>query len=249
MPRICAAHLDRLRERPLEAGATTTGVHGTFWNGANSCGAGPMLESGRWAVDCAVSHGRAMGYERRRYRGLCKPSIGASGTWPKNLRPNRPDLTADGAFYPAITAIRLPGCKVASVPRTLPCIAVLGGISRTASSRVGGRRMVAGTRRPGSRRGYEELPGSGMDYLGGRGDTPRGEGRQIPPLSSYDQADVLCAIVRHLRLKPAARHRRRLVPTAWWRCVFASDMRNWESHWCWSMRSRRKSAQFSGGVR
>jgi hypothetical protein len=38
-------------------------------NGANSCGIGPTLESGRWAVDCLGFAAAAMGYERWRYRG------------------------------------------------------------------------------------------------------------------------------------------------------------------------------------
>ncbi len=43
----------------------------------------------------------------------------------------------------------------------------------------------------------------GIDYLGGHGasSTPQ-DGESFPPLSSYDQADALAAIVRHLALKP-----------------------------------------------
>jgi len=77
-------------------------------------------------------------------------------------------------------------------------IAVLGGISAhriVAGSAAEG--MVAGTRRSRSGRGYEELPVLGMDYLGGRGDSSRPEkGGNSRRLSSYDQADALCAIVR-----------------------------------------------------
>ena len=82
-------------------------------------------------------------------------------------------------------------------------IAVLGGISA--------HRMVAGADGAGW---WPELVGPGLgvdtrqyrvlgiDYLGGRGDssTPQ-DGGKFPPLSSYDQADALCAIVRHLGLK------------------------------------------------
>jgi homoserine O-acetyltransferase len=88
-------------------------------------------------------------------------------------------------------------------PADAPVIAVLGGISA--------HRIVAG---PGDG-WWPELVGPGLgvdtrqyrvlgiDYLGGRGDssTPQSGGK-FPPLSSYDQADVLNAIVRHLRLKP-----------------------------------------------
>src|SRR3981081_1444879 len=72
MPKIPAAYLDRLRERPLEAGATTAGSSGTYRNGANSCGAGPMPESGRWAVDCA-GFCRRNGLRALALQGLCKP--------------------------------------------------------------------------------------------------------------------------------------------------------------------------------
>src|SRR5258706_2237107 len=175
MPRICAAHLDRLRERPLEAGATTTGVHGTFWNGANSCGAGPMLESGRWAVDCAVSHGRAMGYERRRYRGyvnLYRSERNVAEKSPtqidQTLRLTEPFTLHYGDRLPdAKVAFRLAG------PEDAPVIAVLGGISA--------HRIVAGSagagwgpgpRRSGLGRGNRRYRGLGSDRLGGRGGTP-----------------------------------------------------------------------------
>jgi homoserine O-acetyltransferase len=85
-------------------------------------------------------------------------------------------------------------------PEDAPVIAVLGGISA--------HRMVAGADGwwpeivgPGlgvDTRQYRVL---GMDYLGGRGEssTPQSGGK-FPPLSSYDQADALAAIVRHLKL-------------------------------------------------
>ena len=88
-------------------------------------------------------------------------------------------------------------------PPDAPVIAVLGGISA--------HRVVAGAAGEGwwpeivgpglgvDTRSYRVL---GLDYLGGRGasSTPQ-VGGQFPPLSSYDQAKVLCAIVRHLRLE------------------------------------------------
>jgi homoserine O-acetyltransferase/O-succinyltransferase len=80
-----------------------------------------------------------------------------------------------------------------------PLIAVLGGISA--------HRMVGGSAEgwwpemvgPGlgvDTRHYRVL---GLDYLGGRGgsSTP-GEGERFPPISSYDQANALSLIVRHL---------------------------------------------------
>ena len=101
----------------------------------------------------------------------------------------------------------LPDAKVAfrlEGPEDGPVIAVLGGISA--------HRVVAGAAGEGW---WPELVGPGLgvdtrhyrvlgiDYLGGRGDssTPQAGGR-FPPLSSYDQADALCAIVEHLGLKP-----------------------------------------------
>ena len=89
-------------------------------------------------------------------------------------------------------------------PENAPVIAVLGGISA--------HRIVAGATGEGW---WPEIVGPGLgvdtrhfrvlgiDYLGGRGasSTPASGGR-FPPLSSYDQADALCAIVREQRLKP-----------------------------------------------
>jgi homoserine O-acetyltransferase/O-succinyltransferase len=89
-------------------------------------------------------------------------------------------------------------------PENAPVIAVLGGISA--------HRMVAGA---GGDGWWPEVVGPGLgvdtkayrilgiDYIGGRGEssTPQ-TGGKFPPLSSYDQADALCAIVRHLKLEP-----------------------------------------------
>jgi homoserine O-acetyltransferase/O-succinyltransferase len=109
----------------------------------------------------------------------------------------------------------LPDAKVAFRlvgPEDGPVIAVLGGIS--AHRVVAG---AAGTQGAGTlgEGWWPELVGPGLgvdtrqyrvlgiDYLGGRGDssTPRAGGK-FPPLSSYDQADALSAIVKHLGLKP-----------------------------------------------
>jgi homoserine O-acetyltransferase/O-succinyltransferase len=102
------------------------------------------------------------------------------------------------ALSDAKVAFRLVG------PEDAPVIAVLGGISA--------HRIVAGAADEGW---WPEIVGPGLgvdtrqyrvlgiDYLGGRGDssTPQ-NGGVFPPLSSYDQAHALCAVVRHLRLKP-----------------------------------------------
>jgi homoserine O-acetyltransferase len=104
------------------------------------------------------------------------------------------DVLAD-----AHTSFRLIGREDA------PVIAVLGGISA--------HRMVAGG--ADSDGWWPEMVGPGLgvdtrsyrilgvDYLGGRGgsSTPETSGK-FPPVSSYDQAEALCAIVRHLRLPP-----------------------------------------------
>jgi homoserine O-acetyltransferase/O-succinyltransferase len=84
-----------------------------------------------------------------------------------------------------------------------PLVAVLGGISA--------HRIVVGAPGEGW---WPEIVGPGLgvdtrryrvlgiDYLGGRGasSTP-GDGEQFPPVSSYDQAEALSLIVRHLGVK------------------------------------------------
>jgi homoserine O-acetyltransferase/O-succinyltransferase len=96
----------------------------------------------------------------------------------------------------AQVAFRLEG------PEGAPVIAVLGGISA--------HRVVANSAGDGW---WPEIVGPGLgvatrqfrvlgiDYLGGRGNssTPL-TGGKFPPLSSYDQADALGAVVRHLGL-------------------------------------------------
>jgi homoserine O-acetyltransferase len=83
-----------------------------------------------------------------------------------------------------------------------PVIAVLGGISahRVVAGTAGWWPEIVGPGLGVDTRAYRVL---GIDYLGGRGDssTPQSGGK-FPPLSSYDQADAICAIIRHLRLKP-----------------------------------------------
>jgi len=102
------------------------------------------------------------------------------------------------ALPDARVAFRLVG------PEDAPVIAVLGGISahRVVSSADGDGWWpeIVGPGLGVDTKIYRVL---GMDYLGGRGasSTPQNGGK-FPPLSSYDQADVLCAVVRHLRLKP-----------------------------------------------
>ncbi|HWG71532.1 MAG TPA: homoserine O-succinyltransferase [Steroidobacteraceae bacterium] len=117
----------------------------------------------------------------------------------ETLRLREPYTLHHGDVLPdAKVAFRLVG------PKDAPVIAVLGGISA--------HRVVAGAAGEGwwpevvgpglgvDTRQYRIL---GMDYLGGRGDssTPQSGGR-FPPLSSYDQADVLHTVMRHLGLQP-----------------------------------------------
>ena len=99
----------------------------------------------------------------------------------------------------------LPDAKVGfrlEGPQDAPVVAVLGGMS--------GHRMVAG-----GEGWWPEIVGPGLgvdtgsyrvlglDYLGGYGQssTPQ-TGGKFPPLSSYDQADALGAVVRQLGLQP-----------------------------------------------
>lgn len=88
-------------------------------------------------------------------------------------------------------------------PRDAPVIAVLGGISAhriVAGSTEGWWPEIVG---PGHGVDTDSYRVLGIDYLGGHGasSTPQSGGK-FPPLSSYDQADVLAAIVRHRQLKP-----------------------------------------------
>lgn len=87
-------------------------------------------------------------------------------------------------------------------PEHAPVVAVLGGISaHRAVAGAGGEGWWPEIVGPGlgvDTRSYRVL---GLDYLGGRGDssTPKA-GDRFPPLSSYDQADALRTVVRHLGL-------------------------------------------------
>jgi homoserine O-acetyltransferase/O-succinyltransferase len=99
----------------------------------------------------------------------------------------------------------LPGARIAfrlAGYENGPVVAVLGGISA--------HRVVVGP----SEGWWPEMVGPGLgvdtrlyrvlgiDYLGGRGEsTTPGAGGRFPPISSYDQANALSLIVRHLGLK------------------------------------------------
>jgi homoserine O-acetyltransferase/O-succinyltransferase len=97
----------------------------------------------------------------------------------------------------------LPDARIAfrvEGPEGAPVVAVLGGISahRIVCGKEGWWPEIAGAGHAIDTREFGVL---GIDYLGGRGrsSAPDGSGR-FPPLSSYDQADVLCRIVEHLGL-------------------------------------------------
>ncbi len=86
-------------------------------------------------------------------------------------------------------------------PGEAPVIAVLGGISAhriVAGAAQGWWPEIVGPGQGVDTKTYRVL---GIDYLGGHGEssTPQSGGK-FPPLSSYDQADALAAILRHLRL-------------------------------------------------
>ena len=113
--------------------------------------------------------------------------------WPQGLTLHYGDVLPD-----ARVAFRLVG------PEDAPVIAVLGGISAhrvvADSASDGWWPEIVGPGLGVDTRGYRVL---GMDYFGGRGESSTPQiGGKFPPLSSYDQADALCAVVRHLRLKP-----------------------------------------------
>lgn len=99
----------------------------------------------------------------------------------------------------------LPDAKVAFRlvgPDEAPVIAVLGGISAhrvVAGSAEGWWPEIVGPGQGVDTKAYRVL---GIDYLGGHGESSTPQcGGKFPPLSSYDQADALAAILRHLRLK------------------------------------------------
>src|SRR3984957_3812507 len=117
----------------------------------------------------------------------------------QTLRLAQPFTLHHGDVLPdARVAFRLVG------PDEAPVIAVLGGISAhrivADSAGEGWWPEIVGPGLGVDTRQYRVL---GIDYLGGRGEssTPQAGGK-FPPLSSYDQADALCAVVEHLDLKP-----------------------------------------------
>jgi homoserine O-acetyltransferase len=116
----------------------------------------------------------------------------------QTLRLAQPFTLHHGDVLPdARVAFRLVG------PDEAPVIAVLGGISAhrivADSAGEGWWPEIVGPGLGVDMRQYRVL---GIDYLGGRGEssTPQSGGK-FPPLSSYDQAHALYAVVRHLGLK------------------------------------------------
>ena len=150
-----------------------------------------------------------MGYERRRSQGLCKPLLGADDDRGRDfhqlqsttiLRLPAPFALHYGDALPnPRVAFRLVG------PADAPVIAVLGGISAHRGRRRHGRRgLVARDRRTRPRRRYAPLTGcSASTISAAAARVPRRTAAaSFRPSSSYDQADVLCAVVRHLGLEP-----------------------------------------------
>ena len=98
----------------------------------------------------------------------------------------------------------LPDAKVGfrlEGPQQAPVVAVLGGMSahRAVTGGEGWWPEVVG---PGLGVDTDSYRILGLDYLGGYGEssTPQSGGK-FPPLSSYDQADALYAVVRHMGLQ------------------------------------------------
>lgn len=85
-------------------------------------------------------------------------------------------------------------------PERAPVVAALGGISahRIVSGKEGWWPESVGAGLGVDTRRYRVL---GIDYLGGRGDSSApAPGARFPPLSSYDQAEAIAQVVRHLGL-------------------------------------------------
>ena len=85
-----------------------------------------------------------------------------------------------------------------------PVVAAVGGISGhrfvAAPKGVGWWSAAVGPGLAVDTTRYRVL---GIDYIGGRGDsTTPGAGERFPPISAYDQAEALAAVVRHLGLAP-----------------------------------------------
>jgi homoserine O-acetyltransferase len=119
----------------------------------------------------------------------------------------------DAAVHDAVLALpqpwrlhygdELPDAHIAyrlTGPADAPVIAVLGGISahRILGGEQGWWPEIVGAHLGVDTQRYRVL---GIDYLGGRGESsaPPQNGR-FPPVSSFDQADALHAIVQHLGL-------------------------------------------------
>jgi len=174
--------------------------HGGSWNLLERC---QLLRSRanarirRWAVDCAVSHGRAMGYERRRYRGYV------------NLYRMRAER-GEKSRTQIDQTLRLPEPFTLPLRRSLPDAKVASGwpvrgrsrdcrarrhFPRTASSRA--RRAKDGGRNssvPVSA-WIRGATGSGHGLSGRpRRQLHAGEGGKFPPSVPTIQADALCAM-------------------------------------------------------
>jgi len=157
------------------------------------CGAGPMLESGRWASIALDFTRPCNGLRAPRYRGYVN-SIGASGTWPKNLRPKSTRPYADGAFY-LHYGDRLPRCQGWPSGWPVEDAPVIAGARRHFRR----TRIVAGSAaKDGGRNSSVPVSawirgatGSGMDYLGGRATAPTPRRAANSRAQFYDQADVL----------------------------------------------------------
>ena len=100
------------------------------------------------------------------------------------------------ALEGAHVAFRLVG------PEDGPVVAVLGGISAhkiVAGLGVGWWPEIVG---PGLGVDTHEYRILGLDYIGGHGGSscPK-NGARFPPVSAYDQAEAICFILKHLKLK------------------------------------------------
>jgi hypothetical protein len=169
--------------------------------------------SGRWRPSCGGSRRVATAEARCAPQGLCQPLMERSNGGRKTLK-----------LWIEILTIcpRLGVCITATCCR-MPAIAFRLSARRRAGHRGARRHFRASHRRRAAGEGWwPEIVGPGLgvdtrrfrvlgiDYLGGRGGSSTPDGGKFPPVSSYDQAEALCAVVRHLGLG-AACHRRRLL--------------------------------------
>src|SRR5258708_39348118 len=198
------AYLDRLRERPLEAGATTLVF--SIKRGWERCQLLRSCErrgSGRWAADCvgfprlqwATSRCSRGSRLKELFRIVAENSLNPID---ETLRLTSFDLHYGDPLPDARVAFRLVGNEQG------PVVVVLGGISAhrivTGMPGEGWVPEMVGPGLGGDTRQYRVL---GVDYIGGWGESsPPPVGRPFPPITSSPPPNALLHTTRLLTHTP-----------------------------------------------